>query len=50
MSGRDIGADPYPAMFEFPREQVRLFASVPLAATAEDLPFDLAWQPGGPWA
>jgi predicted nucleotidyltransferase component of viral defense system len=31
-------------------EQVRLFASAPLAAVAEDRPFDLDWRPGGPWA
>ena len=30
-------------------EQVRLFASEPLAAAAEDHPFDLNWRPGGPW-
>ena len=30
-------------------EQVRLFASWPLAAAAEDRPRDLNWQPGGPW-
>ncbi|NUN02898.1 MAG: hypothetical protein HUU41_17445, partial [Bryobacteraceae bacterium] len=29
-------------------EQVRLFASWPLAAAAEDRPRDLNWQPGGP--
>ncbi|MCL4851114.1 MAG: nucleotidyl transferase AbiEii/AbiGii toxin family protein [Bryobacteraceae bacterium] len=31
-------------------DQVRLFASAPLAAVAEDRPFDLDWRPGGPWA
>jgi len=30
-------------------EQVRLFASEPLAAIAEERPFDLKWRPGGPW-
>jgi len=30
-------------------EQVRLFASEPLAAAAEDRPFCLNWQPGGTW-
>ncbi|HSB13430.1 MAG TPA: nucleotidyl transferase AbiEii/AbiGii toxin family protein [Bryobacteraceae bacterium] len=30
-------------------EQVRLFASTPLAAAAADRPFDLNWRPGGPW-
>lgn len=30
-------------------EQVRLFASEPLAAVAEDRRFDFNWQPGGPW-
>ncbi len=31
-------------------DQVRLFASGPLAAAAEDDRFDRNWQPGGPWA
>jgi hypothetical protein len=30
-------------------EQVRCFASEPLAAAAEDRPFGLNWRPGGPW-
>lgn len=30
-------------------EQVRLFASAPLAAAAGDRPFHLAWRPVGPW-
>ena len=30
-------------------EQVRLFASAPLAAAAEDRSFDLQWRPGGGW-
>jgi len=30
-------------------EQVRIFASAPLAAAAEDGPFDLKWPPSGPW-
>jgi hypothetical protein len=30
-------------------EQVRLFASTPLAARAEDRPFDRYWRPYGPW-
>jgi len=30
-------------------EQVRSSASVPLAAIAEERPFDLNWCPGGPW-
>jgi len=30
-------------------EQVQLFASTPLAAVAEERPFDLNWQPDGPW-
>ena len=31
-------------------EDVRLFASEPLAAAVEDRPFGLHWRPGGPWA
>ncbi len=31
-------------------EQVRRFASEPLAAAAVGRPFDLNWRPGGPWA
>lgn len=30
-------------------KQVRLFASAPLAAVAEDRPYDPNWRPGGPW-
>ena len=30
-------------------QQVRLFASLPLAAVAEKQPFVLKWEPGGPW-
>jgi hypothetical protein len=30
-------------------EQVRVFASAPLAAIVKELPFDLKWRTGGPW-
>jgi predicted nucleotidyltransferase component of viral defense system len=30
-------------------EQVRVFASAPLAAVVEGRPLDLNWRPGGPW-
>ncbi len=30
-------------------DQVRTFASAPLAAASEDVPFDHTWEPGGPW-
>jgi hypothetical protein len=30
-------------------EQVRVFASAPLAAIVKELPFDRKWRTGGPW-